>query len=121
MIFSIEDNEIHFYFFFSQDDPETSEAPEELSKEEILEEMTLALRRTMTEILLEVTNEEIFAITNDVMKSVTEKRSKSSVRKSGLQGVIANYGSDDEPEPETDSDSDGDLQSTLKKKKRWCD
>merc|ERR1719411_630111 len=78
----------------------------ELSKEEILEEMTFALRRAMTEILLEVTTEEMNAIATEVLKSETERQAKSSARKSGLQGVMANYGSDDESESGLDQDSD---------------
>ena len=49
--------------------------------------MTFALRRAMTEILLEVTNEEITGIASDIIKSETGKKSKKSVRKSGLQGT----------------------------------
>ena len=59
----------------------------EITKAEILEEMTFALRRAMTEILLEVTNEEITGIASDIIKSETGKKSKKSVRKSGLQGT----------------------------------
>ena len=40
----------------------------------------------MTEILLEVTNEEISVVGAEVLKSETNKKSKHSVKKSGLQG-----------------------------------
>ena len=63
----------------------------EITKAEILEEMTFALRRAMTEILLEVTNEEITGIASDIIKSETGKKSKNSVRKSGLQGTFIMY------------------------------
>merc|ERR1712223_1322146 len=95
-----------------------------ITKAEILEEMAFALRRAMTEILLEVTNEEITGIASDIIKSETGKKSKKSVRKSGLQGVMANYGSDDEEKSSDSSDtsssddSDVDIQNRLKKKKK---
>ena len=53
--------------------------------------MTFALRKAMTEILLEVTNEEISGVAAEVLKSETNKKSKHSVKKSGLQGKIWNF------------------------------
>ena len=50
--------------------------------------MTFALRKAMTEILLEVTNEEISGVAAEVLKSETNKKSKHSVKKSGLQGKL---------------------------------
>ena len=78
-----------FYIFYSDSDEETSPLQSrEPTKAEILEEMTFALRKAMTEILLEVTNEEISGVAAEVLKSETNKKSKSSVKKSGLQGKL---------------------------------
>merc|ERR1712203_832239 len=92
----------------------------EPTKAEILEEMTFALRKAMTEILLEVTNEEISGVAAEVLKSETNKKSKHSVKKSGLQGVMANYGSDDEnssnsSNSSSDENSDVEIENRMKK------
>ena len=79
----------NFYIFYSDSDEETSPLQSrEPTKAEILEEMTFALRKAMTEILLEVTNEEISGVAAEVLKSETNKKSKHSVKKSGLQGKL---------------------------------
>ena len=96
------------------------ERPTELSKEEILEEMTFVLRRTMTEILLEVTSSEISAVAMEVIAS--EKEKKSSKKSAGLSRVLANYGSDEDDSDsngsESKADSDSDLEAKWRKKKR---
>ena len=82
----------NYYIFYSDSDEETSPLQSrEPTKAEILEEMTFALRKAMTEILLEVTNEEISGVAAEVLKSETNKKSKHSVKKSGLQGKICNF------------------------------
>lgn len=63
------------------EDEEEEEAPVELSKEEVLEEISFALRKSMTEILLEVTNEEINDIAMDVLRSQGDKHAKHSAKK----------------------------------------
>ena len=82
-------NALFIFTYYSDSDEETSPLQSrEPTKAEILEEMTLALRKAMTEILLEVTNEEISGVGAEVLKSETNKKSKHSVRKSGLQGKL---------------------------------
>merc|ERR1719469_1522003 len=90
----------------------------EKSKEEILQDNTITLRRTLTEVLLEVTKEEIAGITGEVM---SKAKSKNSSRP--LKTMLSGYGSDSESESErseSDDDlpSDQELRDSLKRKKK---
>ena len=59
---------------------EVKEAPQKhLTKDEILEEMSLILKRTLTEILLEVTTEEIESTAQESLMSARRQKSKSVV------------------------------------------
>ena len=118
----------------TEDEPSPDSSPASsihLSKEEILEEMTFVLRRTMTEILLEVTSDEMKNIATEVFASEKEKsKNKAAVARAGLGGVklLSAYGnSDDENDSEDNvdgrdnddnGDSDSDLEGKVRKKKR---
>merc|ERR1719339_662450 len=79
------------------------------SKEEILEEMGLNIRRLMTGLLLEET-----------ASSVLKKARNRTTAKPQLKTMLSGYGSgsDSQSESESDGDSEDDLQSVLKKKKK---
>jgi len=85
------------------------------SKEEILAEMSLNLRKLMTSLLLEVTGEEIDLLASQVL----EKARINNNSKPKLQTLLSGYGSEN-----SDSDSDGgpesdqELKSALSKKKK---
>merc|ERR1719339_297359 len=86
------------------------------SKEEILEEMGLNIRRLMTGLLLEVTAEEL----EETASSVLKKARNRTTAKPQLKTMLSGYGSgsDSQSESESDGDSEDDLQSVLKKKKK---
>merc|ERR1719400_1846334 len=72
----------------TEDEPSPDSSPASsihLSKEEILEEMTFVLRKTMTEILLEVTSDEMKNIATEVFASEKEK----SKNKAAVAGAVA--------------------------------
>ena len=114
-----------------------------LTKDEILEEMSLILKRTLTEILLEVTSEEIQATAEESLASAQRQKSKSVVnakiranrafKKNPISSLgLTGYGSgsDDsasesdksdkksEDNNTSDSDSDVELEERLKQRKR---
>ncbi|XP_055307585.1 arginine/serine-rich protein PNISR [Sitodiplosis mosellana] len=83
------------------------------SKAEILTEIMLSVRKNLTEILLEVTNEEIYAIAQDTLSKVrTKGRKAQSVQKNALTanapalGLVV-YDDSDASRSGDDSDSDG--------------
>ena len=119
------------------------EAPKKhLTKDEILEEMSFILKRTLTEILLEVTTEEIHATAEESLASAQRQKSKSvlnakiranrAFKKNPISSLgLTGYGSgtDDsasdseksvqKSEDDTsDSDSDVELEERLKQRKR---
>merc|ERR1719328_163996 len=109
-----------------------------LTKDEILEEMSFILKRTLTEILLEVTTEEIQATAEDSLASAQRQKSKSvlnakiranrAFKKNPISSLgLTGYGSgtdDSASESEksdkksgdntSDSDSDMELEERLK-------
>merc|ERR1712038_237869 len=113
-----------------------------LTKDEILEEMSYMLKRTLTEILLEVTTEEIQATAEESLASVQRQKSKSvlnakirasrAFKKNPISSLgLTGYGTgsdDSASESEksdkksgdntSDSDSDIELEERLKQRKR---
>jgi len=86
--------------------------PPTKSKEEILEEMTMNLRKLMTVILLEVTNEEIGTLCENLYA-----KEKDKVGKPKLKTLLSGYGSNSDSEEEANSDDD-DLETILHKKRK---
>jgi len=86
--------------------------PPTKSKEEILEEMTMNLRKLMTVILLEVTNEEIGTLCENVYSKEKDKFGKPK-----LKTMLSGYGSNSESEEDAHSDDD-DLETILRKKRK---
>merc|ERR1712013_910446 len=86
------------------------------SKEEILEEMGLNIRRLMTGLLLEVTAEEL----EETASSVLKKARNRTTAKPQLKTMLSGYGSgsDSQSDSGSDGDSDEDLESVLRKKKK---
>ncbi|KAL5274172.1 PNISR family protein [Megaselia abdita] len=80
------------------------------SQEEIIEEMMLVVRRSLTELLLEVTNEEILSIAQEQYKRKKLKASTSVqvFHKSALSAITGNLGlgAYDDSSDEDDSDND---------------
>ncbi|XP_020798697.1 arginine/serine-rich protein PNISR isoform X2 [Drosophila serrata] len=85
--------------------------------EERLADLMLVVRRTLTEILLETTNEEIAAIAGETLKAHRAKASSAQViRKSALSSITGNLGlaayGDSSSESEEDEDEeDGERQA----------
>jgi len=82
------------------------------SKEEILEEMTMNLRKLMTTILLEVTSEEIKSMAVDLHAKEKDKMGKPKIK-----NMLSGYGSNSDSEEDADSDDD-DLERVLNRKKK---
>ncbi|XP_031627004.1 arginine/serine-rich protein PNISR [Contarinia nasturtii] len=84
-----------------------------LTKAEILTEIMLSVRKNLTEILLEVTNEEIYAIAQDTLSKVrTKGRKAQSVQKNALTAItpalgLVVYDDSDASRSGDESDSDG--------------
>ena len=122
---------------------ETKEVPKKhLTKDEILEEMSVILKRTLTEILLEVTTEDIQSTAKEVLTSAQRQKSKSVVnakiranrafKKNPISTLgLTGYGSgtdnsdseseksDKRSDEETsDSNSDDGLEERLRQRKR---
>ncbi|XP_030572284.1 arginine/serine-rich protein PNISR isoform X1 [Drosophila novamexicana] len=83
--------------------------------EERLADLMLVVRRTLTEILLETTNEEIAAIATETLKAHRAKASSAQViRKSALSSITGNLGlavygdSSSESDEDNADDNDGD-------------
>ncbi|EDW83739.2 uncharacterized protein Dwil_GK13768 [Drosophila willistoni] len=81
--------------------------------EERLADLMMVVRRTLTEILLETTNEEIAIIASETMKAHRAKASSAQViRKSALSSITGNLGlaayGDSSTESEGDDDDDDD-------------
>ncbi|XP_039491551.2 arginine/serine-rich protein PNISR isoform X1 [Drosophila santomea] len=84
--------------------------------EERLADLMLVVRRTLTEILLETTNEEIAAIAGETLKAHRAKASSAQViRKSALSSITGNLGlaayGDSSSETEDDEDDDDERQA----------
>jgi len=92
-----------------------SREPPVKSKEELIQEMSINLRKILTTILLEVTSEEITEISEEVLRKEKGRKGKPQL-KSMLSGYGSNSDSEDEDD-EDDIDSDEEIQKTLKKKK----
>lgn len=88
---------------------ETSPAPAR-SREEILQELMISVRKNLTEILLEVTNEEITVLAKETLAKTRRKAPKvQALRKTGLATLTGGlglgiYGDSDDDE---DDDDDG--------------
>ncbi|XP_017003436.2 arginine/serine-rich protein PNISR [Drosophila takahashii] len=84
--------------------------------EERLADLMLVVRRTLTEILLETTNEEIAAIAGETLKAHRAKASSAQViRKSALSSITGNlglaaYGDSSSESEEDEDDEDGERQ-----------
>ncbi|EDV49451.1 arginine/serine-rich protein PNISR isoform X2 [Drosophila erecta] len=83
--------------------------------EERLADLMLVVRRTLTEILLETTNEEIATIAGEALKAHRVKASSAQViRKSALSSITGNLGlaayGDSSSETEDDEDDDDERQ-----------
>ncbi|XP_037707489.1 arginine/serine-rich protein PNISR [Drosophila subpulchrella] len=84
--------------------------------EERLADLMLVVRRTLTEILLETTNEEIAAIASETLKAHRAKASSAQViRKSALSSITGNlglaaYGDSSSESEEDEDDEDGERQ-----------
>jgi len=92
---------------------EISVEPPKKSKEELLQEMSYNLRKILTTILMEVTNEEMTELCDDVLA-----KEKSRKGKPQLKSMLSGYGSNSESEEEEeDVESDNETQKLLKKKK----
>ncbi|XP_053689422.1 arginine/serine-rich protein PNISR [Sabethes cyaneus] len=81
------------------------------SREEVLQELMVAVRRNLTEILLEVTNEEIASIAKETVAKTRRKApTAQALRKTGLASLTGGLGlgiygdSDDEDESGSDQD-----------------
>ena len=119
------------------------EAPKKhLTKDEILEEMSIVLKRTLTEILLEVTTEEIESAAKDALSSAQRQQSKSvlnakiranrAFKKNTISTLgLTDYGSESDKsdqdsdqsdqnsgEESSDSNSDDELKERLKQRRR---
>ncbi|KAM8704140.1 hypothetical protein ACLKA7_008703 [Drosophila subpalustris] len=90
--------------------------------EERLADLMLVVRRTLTEILLETTNEEIAAIATETVKAHRAKASSAQViRKSALSSITGNLGlaaygdssSDSEEDDNTDDNDGGQVETNL--------
>uniref|UniRef100_A0A6P4FIT7 Arginine/serine-rich protein PNISR n=1 Tax=Drosophila rhopaloa TaxID=1041015 RepID=A0A6P4FIT7_DRORH len=85
--------------------------------EERLADLMLVVRRTLTEILLETTNEEIAAIAGETLKAHRAKASSAQViRKSALSSITGNlglaaYGDSSSESEEDENDGDGERQA----------
>ncbi|KMZ04117.1 arginine/serine-rich protein PNISR isoform X1 [Drosophila simulans] len=84
--------------------------------EERLADLMLVVRRTLTEILLETTNEEIAAIAGETLKAHRAKASSAQViRKSALSSITGNLGlaayGDSSSETEDDEDDEDERQA----------
>ena len=90
------------------------------SKEDLLQEMSLNLRKILTTILLEVTSEEMTEMCEDVLRKETGRTNKPKL-KSMLSGYGSNSDSENEDEEENDVESDEETQKTLKKKQKKFD
>ncbi|XP_055377973.1 arginine/serine-rich protein PNISR-like [Condylostylus longicornis] len=90
------------------------------TREEIEEEMMLVVRRSLTEILLEITNDEIRNIAQETFKRHKLKASSAQViRKSALTSISGNLGLG---AYDSDSDTDSDTEDeTTKKDDKDCD
>ncbi|XP_017967991.1 arginine/serine-rich protein PNISR isoform X2 [Drosophila navojoa] len=77
--------------------------------EERLADLMLVVRRTLTEILLETTNEEIAAIATETLKAHRAKASSAQViRKSALSSITGNLGLAVYGDSSSESDDDAD-------------
>ncbi|XP_017076454.2 arginine/serine-rich protein PNISR [Drosophila eugracilis] len=89
--------------------------------EERLADLMLVVRRTLTEILLETTNEEIAAIAGETLKAHRAKASSAQViRKSALSSITGNlglaaYGDSSSESEEDEDDEDGERQADADK------
>eukprot|EP00094_Tigriopus_californicus_P005980 TCALIF_05761-PB protein Name:"Similar to ttc19 Tetratricopeptide repeat protein 19, mitochondrial (Danio rerio)" AED:0.21 eAED:0.21 QI:0/0.57/0.62/0.87/0.71/0.62/8/0/792 len=94
----------------------------ERSKEEILEEMTLLLKRTLTEVLLDVTASEMRMVAKEVLDKETNLRAKERKPSKSLSTLLAGYGSgsssDASSNEDAKHDSDSDLEERIKRRKR---
>ncbi|GAB6033381.1 hypothetical protein CHUAL_013144 [Chamberlinius hualienensis] len=95
------------------------------SEPEKLEDMMLKVRQTLTEILLEVTNEEIISIAKDMLsKERIEAPAHQLAKSSALASITGNlgldYDSDSETtdaEPEKGNDSEVEVQRNIQRRK----
>lgn len=85
------------------------------SREEILQELMVSVRKNLTEILLEVTNEEIALIAKETIAKTRRKApTAQALRKTGLATLTGGLGlgmygdSDDEDDSGSDTGRDGD-------------
>ncbi|XP_058443190.1 arginine/serine-rich protein PNISR-like [Malaya genurostris] len=87
------------------------------SRDEILQELMVAVRRNLTEILLEVTNEEIALVAKDTLSKMRRKApTAQALRKTGIAtltgglglGIYGDSDEEDESDPDKDSDNDAD-------------
>lgn len=85
------------------------------SREEILQELMIAVRKNLTEILLEVTNEEIALVAKETLAKTRRKApTAQALRKTGLATLTGGLGlgiygdSDDEDESGSDNGDDDD-------------
>merc|ERR1719391_797323 len=81
--------------------------PPKKSKEELLHELSISLRKTMTAVLLEVTSEEMSEICEEMLMKEKGRKGKPQ-----LKSMLSGYGSNSESE-----DEDEELEKALKKKK----
>ncbi|XP_065089096.1 arginine/serine-rich protein PNISR isoform X2 [Ochlerotatus camptorhynchus] len=95
------------------DDPRSEESPvPSRSRDEILQELMIAVRKNLTEILLEVTNEEIALVAKETLAKT--RRKAQALRKTGLATLTGGLGlgiygdSDEEDESGSDNDRDDD-------------
>ncbi|XP_006821134.1 uncharacterized protein LOC100367024 [Saccoglossus kowalevskii] len=91
------------------------------SELEIQQEMVAKTRRLLTEVLLEVTNEEIQSVAEEVHKKARVRApAKQLAQSSALASItglgVAGYGSASSGEDSEDSDSDEELQQTIRQK-----
>ncbi|XP_062536911.1 arginine/serine-rich protein PNISR-like [Armigeres subalbatus] len=85
------------------------------SREEILQELMIAVRKNLTEILLEVTNEEIALVAKETLNKTRRKApTAQALRKTGLATLTGGLGlgiygdSDEEDDSASDNDRDDD-------------
>lgn len=83
------------------------------SRDEILQELMIAVRKNLTEILLEVTNEEIALVAKETLAKTRRKApTAQALRKTGLATLTGGLGlgiyGDSDDEDDSGSDNDGD-------------
>lgn len=97
-----------------QESPSREPSPEPVrSREEILQELMIAVRKNLTEILLEVTNEEIAVLAKETLAKTRRKApTAQALRKTGLATLtgglgLGMYGDSDDDDDEDEDDEDG--------------